>query len=331
MRSLVSAVAAGLVLSACARNTPPQAPSPARNVPAANAAAAGDSAGPGGRGGAGAEPRPQPYNRVVTSGAQTREGMFKVHRIGPKLLFEIPKDQLNKDILLVSEIAQTTLGVGYGGAAVGNRVLNFERRNNYMYLRGKSFAIRADTTTPEWQAVQAANVRPIIAVFNIESYGADSAAVIDVTRLFTQPPNELGVSSRIPGSVDAARSWVENAVPFPDNVNVTSTLTINRTGAAGRGEGAPAAGGGTTASTVVMHWSFHRLPDVPMMPRLCDDRVGYFSVRYTDFTDRDGKVHDRCLITRYRLEKKDPSAAISDPVKPIVYYIDPATPTKWVP
>jgi hypothetical protein len=80
-----------------------------------------------------------------------------------------------------------------------------------------------------------------------------------------------------------------------------------------------------------MSWSFHRLADVPMKARLCDDRVGFFSVNFTDYTDRDGKVHERCYITRYRLEKKDPSAAVSDPVKPIVYYIDPATPKKWIP
>jgi hypothetical protein len=68
-----------------------------------------------------------------------------------------------------------------------------------------------------------------------------------------------------------------------------------------------------------------------MTPRLCDDRVGYFSTRTTDYTTSTRKVNTRCFITRYRLEKKDPSAAVSDPVKQIVYYIDPTTPPKWVP
>ena len=333
MRSLLSIVAVGLVAGACARTTTTTAPT-TRTAPPAGAQTpaaqtpSDSTASPGRAGGAG-EPRPQAYNRVVTSQAVTRDGLFKVHRIGPKLMFEIPRSQLNKDILLVSEIAQTTLGVGYGGAAVGNRVLNWERRQNYVYLRGVSYSVRADTTTPEYRAVQAANVRPIIAVFNVESWGPDSSMVIDVTRLFTQPPTELGVGGRIPGSIDAARSWIEKAVPFPDNVNVTSTLTINRTGAGAAGGGAPT--GGATASTIVMSWSFHRLPDVPMMPRLCDDRVGYFSVNFTDFTDVGGRVNERCYITRYRLEKKDPNLAVSDPVKQIVYYIDPTTPTKWIP
>ena len=68
-----------------------------------------------------------------------------------------------------------------------------------------------------------------------------------------------------------------------------------------------------------------------MQGRLCDDRVGYFSARFTDYTDDGNQVKQTCYITRYRLEKKDPSAAISDPVKPIIYYIDPATPEEWVP
>ena len=123
-------------------------------------------------------------------------------------------------------------------------------------------------------------------------------------------------------------------------MNVYSTLTFAQTGAAagGRGGGAPApAGRGAAApntnpsNTVVYSWSFYRLPDKPMMGRLCDSRVGYSSVSMTDFTDAGDKVHSRCYITRYHLEKKDPNAAVSDPVKPIVYYVDPATPTKWIP
>jgi hypothetical protein len=80
-----------------------------------------------------------------------------------------------------------------------------------------------------------------------------------------------------------------------------------------------------------MSWSFHRLPDRPMMPRLCDDRVGYFSVTFTDFTDVGDRVRERCYITRYRLEKRNANAAISDPVKPIIYYLDRATPKQWIP
>jgi hypothetical protein len=282
-----------------------------------------------------AQAGPKPYAEVVTEDARTRDGMFKVHRIDEKLLFEIPRDQLNRDILLVKEIAQTALGIGYGGQAVGNSVFRFERRGNKLLLRGVSYEAVADPNTPEYLAVRNANVDPIIAALDVAAYGPDSTMVVDVTRTFTQPPTELGPGTRVPGNIDADRSWVERATPFPDNVNVYSTLTYSQNPNGGRGAATPPGGRGggnsNPSNTVVMSWSFHRLPDEPMMPRLCDDRVGYFSVRFTDFTDEEQQVDESCYITRYRLEKKNPNAAVSDPVEPIVYYLDPATPTKWIP
>lgn len=353
MRRLSSLTAAALAIVACTQPVPapspaptsaasglprsdstlPEAPTPGRGAPGGRAGAAGNPAG-----GALAEPNPQPYSRVVGHEAKARDGLFKTIRIGPRLLFEIPHDQLDKDQLLVTEIAKTVLGAGYGGQAVSNRVYRWQLRDNRVYLRSVSYEAIADPNTTEFRAVQDANVNPIVAVFNVDAYGRDSSMVIDVTRLFTQPPAELGPGPRIPGTVDAARSYIESATPFVDNVNVYATLTFaQNTTAGGRGAAAPVPfgrGGATNANpsnTIVMSWSFHRLPDVPMQPRYCDDRVGYFMMRTTDYTDANDKVSAKCFITRYRLVKKDPSAALSDPVKPIVYYIDPATPRKWIP
>jgi hypothetical protein len=351
---MILAVTVALALGACAQSTPtPQRPAAGGNrpgaAPAADTAPAGGRGGQavapqagGGRGGqagaAGAqEPSPQPYDRVVTAEAQTRTGLFKTHRINARLLFEIPRAQLDKDILLVTEIARTVLGSGYGGQAAGNRVLRLERREHRVLLRSVSYEVMADPATPEYQAVQSANVSPIIAAYNVEAYGPDSSMVIDVSRTFTQPPAELGPGARIPGTIDAARSFIDRAVPFPDNVNVYATLTYAQAAAAaGRGAApAPSPFGTTTntnpSNTIQMSWSFHRLPDTPLMPRLCDDRVGYFSVTFTNFTETGDRVREKCFITRYRLEKKDPNAAVSDPVRPIVYYIDPATPRRWIP
>src|SRR5690606_20546892 len=140
-------------------------------------------------------------------------------------------------------------------------------------------------------------------------------------------PPELGPRNRIPGDVDPSRSWIEKATPFPDNVNVYATVTYEQRPNGRSGPPAPPGRGRreitNPSNTIVMSWSWHRLPDVPMKPRLCDNRVGYFSVRFTDYTDSGDRVRERCYITRYRLEKKDPNVAVSDPVKPIVYYIDP--------
>ena len=118
--------------------------------------------------------------------AQTKTGLFKVHRIGERVLFEIPRRELNKDILLVQEIAQTTLGAGYGGQAAGNRVLRFERRDNRVLLRGISYEIVASDTRRRSPArCRRRTCTPVIAIFNVEAYGPDSAPVIDVSRLFT--------------------------------------------------------------------------------------------------------------------------------------------------
>ncbi len=337
MKTLTCATLAILLgAGGCTHPKPAGPPSP----PQQQADSTGAQARRDGRGGgSGQQPHPKPYDEVVTSDAASRAGMFTVHRIGPKLLFEIPRDQMDKDELLVTEIAKTVQGSGYGGQAVSNRVYRWELRNDRVYLRTISYESVADSTTPEYIAVQNANVPPIVAAFDVEAYGPDSAAVIDVTSLFTKPPTELGPGRRIPGNVDTGRSWIERAVPFPDNVNVYATLTFaQQVSRGGSSSSTPSRGGfgfgqnDNPSNTVVMSWSFHRLPDVPMKPRLCDNRVGYFSVRFTDYTDEGRQqVKPTCYITRYRLEKKDPTAAVSDPVKPIVYYLDPATPKKWVP
>ncbi|HSW28092.1 MAG TPA: zinc-dependent metalloprotease [Longimicrobiales bacterium] len=334
--------ALALLVAAPGCSTAGSAPAPSPAGPRAGTSSGTSSGTPSGTpaarpgGQAAAEPSPQPYDRVVTSEAVTRDGLFKVHRIGAKLLFEIPRAQLDKDQLLVTEIAKTVLGSGYGGQAVGNRVLRWQLRDNRVHLRTVSYEAVADPDVPEYAAVQAANVAPIVATLNVEAYGPDSSVVVDVSRIFTQPPAELGPGTRIPGTVDAARSWIESATPFPDNLNVYATLTFAQPPAAARTAApAPAAFGArpntNPSNTIVMSWSFHRLPDQPMQARLCDDRVGYFSVRLIDYTDDEQQVTETCFITRYRLEKKNPNAAVSDPVKPIVYYIDPATPRKWVP
>ena len=353
----LAALAALLVGSACSQNPAPSpSPGPTSNTAQRTTGPARtDSAGTegaarqGGQGGQGAggqlpEPNPRPYARVVTREARTRDGLFKTHRLNNRLLFEIPRKELDKDILLVSEIAKTTLGVGYGGQALNNRVLRWERRDNRVLLRGVSYSVVAtDTTSPMVGAVEAANVRPIISVFNVEAYGPDSSMVIDVTRMFTQIPLELSPAQRISprAQLDANRSFIERAVSFPDNVNVETTLTFNNPPApqgGGGGGGPPGPQGGfgqqgTTApsATVVMNYSFHKLPEVPMKPRLCDARVGYFSQTVMDYSRPEHRAQERCYISRYRLEKKDPEAPVSEPVKPIVYYIDRNTPKEWVP
>ncbi|HEX2453586.1 MAG TPA: zinc-dependent metalloprotease [Vicinamibacterales bacterium] len=296
----------------------------------------------GGRGGRAPEPQIRPYDRVITKDAKSDQGVFTVHRIKDRLYYEIPKDKLGKDFLWVSQIAKTTLGSGWGGQAAGNRVVKWERRGDRILLRNVSFEVVADPKTPISQAVQASNFDSILMAFNIEALGKDDAAVIDVTRLFTTDVPEFSGRTRVRArTFDTARSFVERAVSFPENVEVEAIHTYNNPPdqAEGRGGGpAPAPGGGRGqaparigSSSVLMHYSMVLLPERPMQPRLFDERVGYFSISQMDYGKDEHRAPQRRYITRYRLEKKDPGADVSEPIKPIVYWIDPATPTKWVP
>jgi Met-zincin/Domain of unknown function (DUF5117)/Domain of unknown function (DUF5118) len=298
----------------------------------------------GGRGGGrAAEPVIRPYDRVITKDATSKTGVFAVHRIKDRLYYEIPKEKLGREFLWVSQIKSTTLGAGQGGQAAGNRVVRWERRGDRVFLRSVSYEIVADAKAPIARAVRDANYDPIVMSFNIEALGKDDAPVIEVTRLFTTDVPEFSGRTRVRArTFDASRSFVERAVTFPENIEVESIQTFNNPpdeGGGGRGgPPAPAPGGGRGAApvrpgsaSVVMHYSMVLLPEKPMQPRLFDDRVGYFSTGTIDYSQDEHRSPERRFITRYRLEKKDPGAALSEPVKPIVYWIDPATPTKWVP
>lgn len=284
-------------------------------------------------------PEPKPYDRVITKDAKSDSGVFTVHRIKEKWYYEIPKSELNKEFLWVSQIARTTLGVGYGGQAMGNRVVRWERRDNRIFLRNVSYEVVADPNQPINKAVKAANNDAIIMAFNIEAFGRDDSCVIDVTRLFTTEVTELSARSRLRArGFDATRSFVERIVSFPENIEVEATHTFTNPPDVTPTAGIPAPpnpflpqGMGTGSASVVMHYSMVRLPEKPMKPRLFDERVGYFSVRQMDYGQDEHRAPQRTYITRWRLEKKDPGAALSEPVKPIIYYVDPATPTKWIP
>jgi hypothetical protein len=304
----------------------------------------GGQEGGGGRGGRAQEPEIRPYERVITKDAKSDEGIFTVHRIKDRVYYEIPKERLGREFLWVSQIAKTTLGAGYGGQAAGNRVVKWERRGDRILLRAVSYEVVADPSTPIARAVEAANYSPIVMAFNIEALGKDDAAVIDVTRLFTTDVPEFSGRTRVGArTFDASRSFVERTISFPENIEVDTTHTYNNPpqepGAGGRGgPPAPAPGGGRGAATlrpgthsVLMHYSMVLLPEKPMQPRLFDDRVGYFSTSKFDYGKDEHRAPQRRYITRWRLEKKDANAALSEPVKPIVYWIDPATPAKWVP
>ena len=275
---------------------------------------------------------PKPYREVITPAAVTDSGVFIVHRIGEKLFYEIPRPMLGRQFRLVVDRRGTIRGVGYAGEQIAARVVRWDRMGNRVLLRMVSYAMRADSTLPVSRSVDLSNTPPIIKSFDLASWSpGDSNAVIEVTTLFTTDVAELNarqLNLRV-RRFDPARSFVERARSFPENVEVTALHTFEVDSV----PGAPGAGPDRSLNTISIPTNFSMvlLPDRPMAPRLCDNRVGFFSVQYEDYGTVNARVPRRCYITRWRLEPKDPGAAVSDPVKPIVFFLDPATPERWAP
>ncbi|MBW3629050.1 MAG: zinc-dependent metalloprotease [Gemmatimonadetes bacterium] len=333
-------LAAGCVPGASSPARAPTAAHPAVTLPSAPASRADTSAERRGQGGPGpvlgavgpGEPAPRPYSQVITSRARTREGLFRTHLLGPRLYYEIPAAELGRDMLLVTQIARNAADspFSYAGEAIGNQVLRWERRDNRILLRGVTYDVMADSALPIARAVEAANYYPIIASFNIEAFGRDSAAVIDVSRLFTSPSPEFGLGNRFRGGLDRERSFIERVAPYPNNVEVEATQTY--TIAPRQVQGVPEElTGGPRTATVLVHWSMVRLPDRPMMPRLHDHRVGYFSVGKTDYGSEEQRAARTRFITRWRLECPPGETPPCNAAKPIEFYLDPATPVQWRP
>ena len=211
----------------CSHPAPKTAPAPTRgagarganNSPSANAVAGGGATSDSSRSSSTTGPRP--YPRVITKEAKTRVGMFKTHIVGDKLYFEIPTKEMNRDMLMVGRFERSAVSAGdfdgYGGDQFTERTLRWERSGNRVILRSPSFAFTADSTLPVYRAVMESSNPAIVAIFPVEAYGPDSAAVIDVTRLYTTSVPEFA-SSR--GSIDEKRSFIERAVAFPENVEV---------------------------------------------------------------------------------------------------------------
>jgi hypothetical protein len=324
MQCAVLTLCAATVL--CAQDEPPAQPP------------TGGGAGRGGAAAAAANPDPQPYDRVITKDAKTSKGLFTVHQVKEKYYYEIPKRELGKDLLWNSQIAKTTAGAGYGGGQLADKVVRWELKGNRVLLLAVDYSLTADPKEPIALAVKNANNDAIIQAFPVAAFAKDGDPVIEVTRLFTGDIQEFSARQRLGATaVDATRTFIEHISPFPDNVEAEVTVTYTRTAGGtattGGGRGGGLGGGQMRpgSATVVLHHSMVRLPERPMMPRLFDERVGYFTTSTMDYSRAEYKAERTRYIARWRLEKNDPTAAVSEPVKPIVYYIDAATPKKWVP
>jgi hypothetical protein len=268
---------------------------------------------------------------------ETVTGIFKVHVICDHVMFEIPAAMLDRDMLLNTEFAALSTGSDFvaPGSVVDNRVVRWVRRGNKLYLENVRYEMWAQNMTSLQRGVESASLRTVIKAFDIIMEGPGSAPVIDITGLFvTEVPDGFALEFMQyfhMNAIDPKRSFIESVKAFPQNIDIrfqqtwVPSATELRKTVEDESDRVPATLG------FIFHTSWLLLPEEPMAPRYADDRVGYFSVPFDDYGTNDhGKVR-RAFIQRYRLDKKFPEAELSDPVKPIVFYISDEVPEKWRP
>ena len=277
----------------------------------------------------------KPYSKVVTKEHKTDDGLFKVHKKDDAYLFEIPDSLLKREMLMVTRIAKTSSGIGFGGSKTNTQVLRWEKRNKQILLRIVSHDIVADTILPVHEAVMNSNLEPILFSFPIKAISKDSTAtVIDATELFSTDIKPLG----FPGfyrknyqatRMDKTRSYIDRINSYPQNIEIRHVKTYF----ANKAPSNSALG----SITLEMSNSMVLLPKVPMKRRYFDERVGWFARGQTDYGLDAQKSKTVTYLDRYRLEVKDEDiekfkrGELVEPKKQIVYYVDRATPEEWVP
>lgn len=297
---------------------------------------AGGAAGQGG-GAPAARRAPRPYDQVITARATSDVGMITVHKVEERWFLEVPDSLAGRDFLLVGRIAGVPAGVGgflSAGTSLSERLVRFERVGERMVLRAIPTDAYAPATSAISLSVQQNNVGPVLAAFPAQAFTADSASVVvDVTDFFagdTPALSGLDAAARRTYQVrrlDPARSSLDVIRSYPMNVEVHHTQTFDA--------GAPPGDGDAATITLQMRQSLVLLPKEPMRPRVADARVGFFTVNRVNYALDEQKAATETFIRRWRLEPKDPAAyargELVEPVKPIVYYLDPATPAQWRP
>jgi hypothetical protein len=295
---------------------------------------------------------PKPYNKVITDKAITSRGLFTVHKVDEKWYFEIPDSLLGREIMVTTRYSKTAGGGGvYAGEMENAHTVIWEKGpNKNIFLRVVTTVSQADSTNDIYKAVSNSNINPIAETFEIKAYGKDTnSVVIDVTDFFKgdNQPISLGPLTKkiynLSGQV-SDRSYIESIHSYPINTEVKVVRTFNSTPSFSP----PSTSGPfpsvtlpaayeTGAVTMEMNNSFILLPKIPMPKRFFDPRVGFFADDYVVYNDNQQKVDNQVFIVRWRLEPKDEDIArwkrgeLVEPKKPIVYYIDPATPKKWRP
>jgi hypothetical protein len=276
-----------------------------------------------------------PYHKIVKEGGSVREGLFTVRHIKDDWYLEVPDELLGKMLLAVTRFTSVPQGFRmFSGEEVNRSAIYLEQYNDKaLFLREyvqSSFAKPGDRIAI---SVKQATVDPIIQKFEVIGRNPKTKAqLINVTKWImgdnkvTSFTNSDRTSLSL-GGVMADRTFIDSIKTYPINIEIQSLRTYGMNAG-----GTPASQ--TGSATLSLNTSIVLLPEEPMQPRFGDERVGYFNNRITEFSDEQQTTNHETIVMRYRLEPKDPVAykagKLVEPKKQIVYYVDPATPKKWV-
>ena len=277
----------------------------------------------------------KPYSKVITKDAKSDEGLFTVHKIKNEYFFEIPDSIFDREMLMVTRIAKTASGLGFGGGKQNEQVLRWTRKEDKVYLNVVSYEIFASDSLPVHEAVKNSNFEPILFGFDVEAYKKDSISnnvVINATKLFEEDVKAIGLQDRRRSSykvsrLDKSRSYIDTIRSYPQNIEIRHVKTYNA--------GSPPSNSSTSSLSLMFSNSMILLPENPMQRRYFDQRVGWFTSSQTDYGLDAQKSKTVRYLDRWRLEVKDEDiekfnrGELVEPKKPIIYYIDRATPKKW--
>ncbi|RXG32605.1 zinc-dependent metalloprotease [Leeuwenhoekiella marinoflava] len=277
----------------------------------------------------------KPYGKVITKEAVTDSGLFIIHKVKEDYFYEISDSLFNREMLMVTRIAKTASGLGFGGGKANTQVLRWEKRDKKVLLRVVSHQIFAADSLPIHEAVNNSNFEPVLFSFDVKTLGKDSTStVIQVNDLYTDDVQAMGIPSYYREqykvrNVDKGRGYIESLKSYPLNIEARHVKTYNA--------GNPPSNQSVGSITVEMSNSMVLLPKEPMERRYFDQRVGWFARGQVDYGLDAQESKTVRYLDRWRLEVKPEDEAkfkageLVEPKKQIVYYIDRATPKKWVP
>lgn len=297
--------------------------------------------------------KPMAYNKIVTDKAVVKKGLMNLIEVDKKYYLEIPQNIMNKEILIVNRIAEGAAGLKnlYAGDQINEVIvtLSLDSKRQKINISKRDYTILGVKPGDDmYKNVERSNKQSVNYVLPVKTTSPDSAKLIDITQMLENNEDLFGFDSKVKqqakiGSSKAEAFFVDALNAFPNNLSFRLARTYGGGGGGGAagmlpaGVSVPGQQASDNSYSMVLNSSWVLLPEKPMRMREYDNRVGYFYNVFIDYSYNPHGVKTRAMTNRWRLEPKPEdvqrylAGELVEPQKPIIYYIDPTTPEKWIP